>query len=117
MASVTGGGESRLGMIGIRSVVVVRHVARVASAGGQMVVAVDVALRARESGVLSSERKARAGVIELPTSPRVRVVTILTGRRYVGLLVIRIGGSLIILQMAGYARGVGEAVVAVDVTL
>ena len=117
MAGVTGGGETCRLVVGVRSVVVIRHVTGAASCAGQVVVAVDVALRARERGVLSGEWKPRARVIELPISPRIGVVTILASSRYSGRLVIGIGGALIVLQMAGHTGGIGDVVVAVDVAL
>lgn len=117
VARVTGGGESRRLMVRIGGVVVVIHVTGAASTAGQVVVAVHMALRAGESGVLPRQREPSAGVIELPTSPRVRVVAVLTSRRYVGLRVIRIGGSLIVLQVAGHTGGIGDVVIVIDVAL
>ena len=117
VASVAGSGESGLGMIWIRGAVVVLHVTGAASSTGQLVVPVHVALRARQTGVCSGERKARAGVIETRIAPIHRAVANLTGLRYPSLHVIRISGALVLLQVAGHAIRVGQFVVSIDVAL
>jgi hypothetical protein len=53
VASVAGGGESRLGMIRICGAVVVLHVAGAADAAGQVIVPIHMALRARQIRVRS----------------------------------------------------------------
>lgn len=53
MASVTGGGKSRLRMIRVGGGVVVLHVTGAASGPGQVIIPVHVALRARQIGVRS----------------------------------------------------------------
>lgn len=56
-------------------------------------------------------------MIETRTSPVHSAVANLTGLRYPRRHMVRIGGALVILQVAGHARRIGQVVVSVDVAL
>jgi len=85
----------------------------------EVVVVVDVALRALHGRMRARQREAGRGVVEIRVRPRGRVVTLLTGLREPGLYVVRTGRSLEILQVAVDARRlrVRHVVVVVDVAL
>jgi hypothetical protein len=112
-------GEIRLHVVGVSSGLVVLQVARHTRAvgAGQIVVAVDVALCARQSGVEAGQGEAGAGVVEGGAAPIRRVMALLASLGKVRLDVIGIGGGLVVLQVARDARRVGEVVVVVDVAL
>ncbi len=71
----------------------------------EVVVAVDVAGRARHIRVAIRQRKTRCVVIELGPQPAIKRVTRFTGGRKLRTDVVRIRGLLIILQVA---RGTGR---------
>ena len=74
--------ETRRRVIRVRRVVVVRLVAAHACRVGDAVVAVDVALCARDRcGVEARQRPARGCVVELAICPKNRVVAAFAGRR------------------------------------
>ena len=87
--------------------------------GGQGVVAIHVTLRALHRRVRPGQREPGGRVIERRARPRSCVVALRTGLRECGLHVVRIRGSLEILQMATDARGVrgSQVVVAVYMAL
>ena len=93
------------------------RVARRAARVGDVVIAVDVALRALQRDVRSGERKARGAVIECCARPRDGAVARVAGRREASLHVIRVGRGLKILHVAGRAGGGGQVVVAVHMAL
>ncbi len=117
---VTGGARSRKrggDVVRAGSPVVVRLVAGIAVCRHGRVVVVDVTAGARDLGVKSGERERRVVVIEAGRNPGSRVVAHLTLLRESRGDVIRTGGCLEILQMAGHACGTGQVVVVVDVAL
>ena len=85
----------------------------------QAVVVVDVAVGpgARWHGVHSGEREARTVVVERRIGPRAGVVALITGLREIRGDVIGIGRTLIVLEVAGHARGTVQAVIVVDVAI
>ncbi len=87
--------------------------------GGQVVIAVHVALDALQRDMRASQREAGGRVIERRVTPRRRGVALLASLREIRLHVVRIGGALEILQMARYASRVraGQVVIAVHVAL
>ena len=117
VASLTSGRETGLLVVRVRGSVVVLHVATRTGGAGQVVIAVDVALLARQSGVRPGQWEPSVVVIEAGISPRGGVVANLAGRRDPGLLVIRIGRAVVVLGMTGHAGGIFEVVIAVDVAL
>src|SRR5438874_7364930 len=76
-----------------------------------------MALAARHRGMEASQREARCGVVEGPISPVRRAVALVASLREAGRHVIRVGGALIIFQVALRARAAGQAVIVVYVTL
>ena len=105
MALGAGLGEAGLHVVRIRSALEVLQVATNASrvGTGQIVVIVDMALRAGNCRMRPSQREFGGRVIEGRVRPRDRVVALLTSLREAGLHVVRIRGSLEVLQMAVHA--------------
>ena len=85
----------------------------------QVVISVHVTLRALQAGVRTGQRESGGVVIESRARPGSGGVALLASLREAGLHVIRIGGSLEILQVAADAGGVGagQIVVAIHVAL
>ena len=104
-------------MVGIGRALEVLQVTRDAGGVGQVVVPVDVALRALQGHVRSGQGEARLGVIEGGIRPRCGSVASLAGLRHARLYVIRVVRSLIILEVARHTGGISQVVVPVDVTL
>ena len=73
--------ESRLYVVWTGGAVVIRHVAQVAGATGQVVVVIHVALGALQVRVPIREQESRRGVIEHSRNPGGRVVTYLARSR------------------------------------
>lgn len=84
---------------------------------GDVVVAVEVALRARSFGMHPGQRETGLGVIKNCVGPRRRAVAGFTGRRKACLQVIGVGGVVVILHVACGTGATGQVVVAVNVTL
>ena len=99
--------------------VVVGLVATDAGGRGDVVVVIDVTVRAltRRHGVRSAQREPSGAVVEGCIQPTGRVVTLLTGLREIRRHVIRIRRALEIFQVAGHARGARQVVIAVDVAV
>jgi len=91
--------------------------ARSATSVGQIVVAVDVALRTLHGGVRAGEREARGIVVKRRPGPRDRGVTGVASRGESALRVARVGRALVVLHVAGRAGSGVQCVVAVHVTL
>ena len=117
MALIAGGREARLHMVGIGGPVVILDMTGGASAAGEVVVSIHVALDALQVDVSSSQSKSGGVVIEGRVRPRGCVVALLTGGGEFRLHVIRVGRPVVILHVAGGARGAGQVVVAIYVTL
>ena len=86
---------------------------------GQVVVVIDVALRALHPGVRAGQREAGGRVIEGGAGPRRRAVALLAGLRESGTDVVGIRGALEVLQVTAHAGRVcaGEVVVSIHVAL
>jgi len=117
VANLAGLRYSGFDVIRIGRALVVLHVAGHAGSIFQVVVPVDMALRARSGGVLAREREASGGVIEGGVGPRGRVVASCAGGGNAGLLVVRIVRPVVILHVAGSAILGGEVVISVGVAL
>ena len=85
--------------------------------GGQVVVAIDVALRALHRRVGAAQREPRRRVIKRRAVPRSRVVALLATSRESRLHVIRIRRAVEILDVAGGAVGGCSNELAIDVAL
>jgi len=99
------GRESSLPMIGVSGAVVILHVASTASATAQVVVAVDVTLRALQRCVPSGQRKSHQVVIERGRLPRTRVVAGLAGLGKIEGYMVGVGGLSVGGQVATDAVG------------
>lgn len=111
--------KARLRVIRRRGALVVLKVTTHAGSRGQVVVVVDVAIGAepRRTGVRAGEYKPGRGVIKSRIQPGRRVVTLFAGLREVRRDVVRIGGALVILQMASHASGIGQVVIVADMAV
>lgn len=109
--------HSSLHVIGVGRSLVVLQMAGDACGVGEAVVSVDVALRTLQRDVRAGQREAGLAVIEGRVGPGRRSVATLAGLRQGGLHVIGVGGSLIVLEVAGHASSYRQAVVAVHMTL
>ena len=115
MANVALLREADRGVIRIAGALIVLKMAADAGGVGEVVVAVGggMTLAALHVGVRSGERPAGGGVIEGSRGPVGSAVADFALLRESAGDVIRAGGSLIVLEMATHAGGVGEVVVAV----
>src|ERR1019366_2535988 len=109
VAGFAGGGEARVRHRSGR-VVVVFLVARYAGGAGQVVVVVHVAVGAlpRWNRVRSGQHEAGAVVIERGVEPGRSAVARIASLRKIRRDVIGTGRSLVVLQVAGYARPAGQ---------
>lgn len=103
VASLAGLGESLLHVIGIICVLEILQVATHARRIRQVVVIVDVALRALHGGVRAGQSESHCTVIEAGGNPCRRGVTLLAGLRESRLHVVGIRRALEIFQMAAHA--------------
>ena len=119
MALVASLGEIRGDVVRIRGALIILEVAGDASCGIQTVIIVDMAIRALPWGnrVQSGERETRAAVVKGGIGPVGGGVALITGLREIRGDVIGIGGSLVILQVAGHTRPTREVVIIVDVAI
>jgi len=119
MAHVAGGRKPQGDMVHrTKRVVIVGLVARDTGRAAQLVVIVDVALRALQCGVGAGEGKAGGGVVELAVSPDHGVMATVASSGKTGCDVVhRADGIVVIGLVARDACGVGQLVVAVDVAL
>lgn len=106
---------------GVRRIIgrcVILLVAGVTRSASQVVVAVDVAIRAltRRYSVRSGQREPRGRVVKLAMAPEHCVVTTLAGGRETGMGNGSCGASIIFL-MAGVTRGAIQRVVVVDMAI
>lgn len=104
VANQTVSGELGLYVVWIRCAVVILHVASAACAAGQLVVIVHMALGALEICMSVGEREPHRVVVEICGLPCAGAVAQLASLREVQRNVIRIGGFLVIREMATYAR-------------
>ena len=95
----------------------VREVAAYATGIRDVVVVVDVALRALHAGMGTRQREAGSRVIELGRRPGGGVVALIASLRKALLRVVRVSRSLKIFQVTAYTTGVGQLVIVIDVTL
>src|SRR3974377_2572409 len=121
VAGVARGGEVRRDVVhGVRGVVVIVLVTRDAGRAGDVVVAADVAIRARPRGnvMRPGQGPAGGGVVERTIHPVDRVVTTGAGRREVGGDVVhgRLGIVVVVLVTRDASR-IGNGVVIVDVAI
>ena len=117
MAGLASRGEAYRFVIWVCGVVVVLLVARIAIRGKVLIVVVHMALVAWHAYVSAGERPSVRTVVEFPVGPRHRVMTHLAGLRESDSLVWRIVSLVVVVQMAGHARRVGQFVVVVHVAL
>ena len=119
VALVAGLREVRRDVIRVRRSLEVFQVTGDAGCAGQVVIIVDVTIGAlpRWNRVHAGEGEGGRVVVEGRIRPRSRVVALLTGLRESGGHMVGIGGSLIILQVAGNAGRAGEVVIVVDVAV
>lgn len=112
-------GKIRCHVTRIRRSLVVLQVARYAGRGVESVIVIDVAIGTLPRGnrVHSGQGKGCRIVVERCIRPGSGVMTLLARLRESGSDVIWVGGPLVVLQMAGHARGAGEVVVVVDVAV
>ena len=110
--------EIRRHVIRIRRSLVVLLVARIARRARQVVVVVDVAIRAlpRRHDMHSGQCETSRRVIELSVAPLHRVVTLLTRCRK-SRMRDRSCSVVVVVLMAAHARRAGDAVVVVDVAI
>ena len=112
--------EAGCHMVWIGRALVILQVATDASRAGQIVVIVDVTVRAlaRWHGVGSRQSETGGGVIELAVGPGYRVMALLAGRREPSRNVVhRRDGSVVIGLVAAYASRIRQVVVIVDVAV
>lgn len=117
VAQVAGLRESRRDMVRAGGFVEVGQVTGHASRAVQLVVSVDVTLRALQRSVCPSQREARAGVIEgcaVPGSGRMAGVA---GGWEPRLRVVRFCGAVVVRHVTGRTHPAGQLVVAIYMTL
>lgn len=107
--------EFCLHMVRIGRAVIVGHVAVAAGAACQVVIIVDVALRALQVGMAIGEGESDGIVIEIRRLPGGRRVTQLASLREISGYVIGVSCFLVVRQMASHARGRGPFELVVDV--
>jgi len=117
VTDLAGRGDSRLLVIWIVGVVVVLLVAGHTGSVLDVVVAVDMALRARRRGVFTSQREAGSGMIEAGIPPRRSIVASLARGWDAGLLVIWIGRAVVLRHVARCAILSIQVVIPVDMAL
>ena len=111
--------EVLLRVVGIVRSLVVLQVARDARGIGDVVVVVSVAVGAlpRRHGMQAGQREAGFRMIEIRRRPPAGGVADFTGLREILLHVIGIVRSLVVLQVARDARGIGDVVVVIGVAI
>ena len=111
--------EVRSRVTWIRRTLVILQVAGNASRAVQVVIVVHVAIRTlpRGNGVRTGQRKARFRVIESRRLPSCGGVAGFASLREPATHVIRVGGSLEILQVTRHAGRAGQVVVVIDVAI
>src|ERR1019366_2039073 len=112
--------EMRGGMVGVGRFVIVGRMARIAKGGSDVVVAIDVAIRAlpRRNSVLASQRPSGLRVVEGSIHPVDGVMTGLAGRGKLCRDVIdRSFRVVVIVLVATHTTGIGDVVVVVDVAV
>lgn len=110
-------GKGCLHVVGIGRALVVLQVTGHAGGIGQLVISVDVTLRARQRGVRARQCEARTVVIERYAAPGSGRMAGVAGGRKPGLHVVGIGGAVVILYVAGRTRPTREVVIPVYVAL
>ena len=92
---------------------------RVARRARESVVVVYVAVQTltRRNCVRSGQRETGGGMVKCRVQPRSRIVALLAALRKIRCHMVRIGGSLIVLQVTAHAGGGGEAVIVSDMAI
>ncbi len=110
VAGRAGRWKVRRHMVGIVGAQVIRLVTRVAVGGRALVYAVDVTLRARHGDVRAGQRESGLVMVELRSLPGAGGVADLAVGGKASRLVVRIGGAVVVIEVARHARGrqVGE---------
>lgn len=111
------GREAGRSVIRIGGGLVVGFMTREAVGRNRCVIVVHVTTGAGHGGVLAGQRERRVVVIERRRNPGRGVVAHVALLREPGLDVIRVGGSVEVLQVTGGARGIVQAVVSVEMAL
>ena len=117
VASLACGRETSRGVVRIVRRLIVRLMAAITGGRQRGVVVVHVALRAGDGYVEAGQRECRQVMVERRLQPRGGVVAYLAGVGESHRCVRRIVGAVVIRHVASRARGVGEVVVSVHVTL
>ena len=119
MALIAALREVRRDVVRVGRSLVVLQVAAYTGIGRQVVIIVDVAIRAlpRRNSVHPGQREIRGVVVERGVRPRRGVVAQGASLRKTCGGVIRIVGALIVLQMARDASGAGQIEIVVDVAV
>ena len=118
MAQLARGREAGRGVGWIRSGGVILLMARVAQRAGEVVVIVDVAIRAlaRRYRVHPRQREAGRSVVKLAVGPEHRVMAVFAGSWESGVRNGR-GGARVVFLVARVAQRAGQVVVIVDVAI
>ena len=118
VALLAGLREIRRHVIRVRRALEILQVTRHAGGAGQVVVVVDVAIRAEawRHGVRAGQNESGGGVIEVAIGPGHRVVALLAGCRESGMRY-RCGRRVVVGLVATDAGGRGEVVVVIDVAI
>src|ERR1035438_8803966 len=117
MAGVTRGREAGRDVIGVGGAVIVGQMAVDAGTASEAVVVVDVALRTLQAGVGAGQGEACRGVVERCSKPIDGGVAHAAILRESCSLMGRVGGAVVVGQVAVDASRAGQTVVIVDVAL
>ena len=119
MALIAALREVRRHVIGIRRSLVILQMAGDARCAREVVIIIDVAIGALpgRDRVHARQRKVGRVVVKRRVRPRCGVVALIASLRKTSGHVIRIGGSLIVLEVAAHASRAGQVVIVVDVAI
>jgi hypothetical protein len=109
--------HSGLHVVGIGRSLIVLQMAGDARGVGQVVISVDMTLCTLQRDVRPGQREAGLAVVKRGIRPRCGRVAACASLRHARLYVIRVGGSLIVLEMTRHASGDSEVEVSVDMAL
>ena len=119
VTGVAGSRKGRSHVVGVGSAGIVGLVTAIAKSvgGGEVVVIAHVTLRALQTGMSAGERESRSGVIERRAGPVRGGVADRAVLREAGRSVRRVGGDVVIGEVAVNSGAAGQAIVVVHVTL